>query len=100
ERRLLGIERRDVPVGPEPEQHEIEPLERAELLVVEPCAFVAAELAARPWQRAGAHAIEQRGLRHAVVRALVALRHAPLVAPPELDARPVGLAPGRELVWP
>ena len=86
-----GIERRDMPVGPEPEQHEVEPLERAELLLVKPRAFVAAELAAHPVHRPGAHVVEERRLRHPVVRALVALGNAALVAPPELDVRPVAL---------
>src|SRR5260370_1308206 len=41
--------------------------------------------------------VEQRRLRHAVVRALVVRRNAPLIAPPERDAGPVHIH-GRELL--
>src|SRR5207302_1168922 len=54
ERRLVGEERRDVPVGAEPEQHEIELLERAELLLVRLRAAVLAELPAHPVRRSAA----------------------------------------------
>ena len=52
---------------------------------------------ARP-RAARSSAVEQRALRHRVVRALVVGRHAALVAPPQLDAAPVRLQPRRGLV--
>ena len=51
ERRLLGEERRDVAVRAEPEQHEVEALERPELLLVRRAPSLAAELAAHPVHR-------------------------------------------------
>ena len=48
-----------MPVGPEPEQHEVEALERAELLLVLLGAFVAAELAAHPVHGARGDVVER-----------------------------------------
>ena len=58
------------------------------------------ELASDAVHGGGLHvdAVEQRALRHCVVRALVVRRHAALVAPPQLDAAPVRLQPRRGLV--
>src|SRR5690348_8801193 len=63
-------------------------------------ALVAAELALHTVdvRRPAFEPVEQRRLRHRVVRALVVGRHAALVSPPELDVAPVGLEPGRDLV--
>src|SRR3954469_3560879 len=89
ERRLFGKERRHVPVGTETEEHEIEALERRKLLLVERGALLTAEFAAHAVHGPRSHVVEERTLRKPVVRALVVLRHAALVAPPELGVRPI-----------
>ena len=55
------------------------------------------ELAANAVNACGLHLepVEQRPLRHAVVRQLVVRRHAALVSPPNFGATPVGLASRR-----
>ena len=89
-----------MPVRPEPEQHQIEARERAELPLVGERALILAELAlhAVARRRRDGDAVDQRDPRHVEVRPLVVGRCAPLVAPPELDARPVLLELRGQLV--
>ena len=72
----------------------------AELALVVGCRALLAELALDPVNvtRRRAEVVEQRAFRERVVRQLVVWRHAALVAPPELDIAPVGLALRRLLV--
>ena len=77
-----------MPVRPEPEQHEVEALERAELLLVQSSRPLAPELAAHPVDALRLHARqERRSSTMLVVRALVVVGDAALVAEPDVDAR-------------
>ena len=89
-----------MPVGAETEQDEVEGAGVCELDLVLPRALVATELALHPVDRLrlALEPVEQRRLRHGVVRPCVVRRDAALVSPPELDAAPVGLELGCELV--
>ena len=79
-------------VRPDPEEREVEH-RVAELALVVGCRALLAELAFDPVDSGGrAKAVEQCAFRERVVRQIVAWRDAPLVAPPELDVAPVGLA--------
>src|SRR5438552_6721868 len=90
--RLIRVQGRDVAVASHAEQDEVEHCV-VELPLVRVCARVLAELAGHPVHgaRLRFQLVEQRLLRHAVVRPLVPGRNGALVAPPELGAAPVRL---------
>ena len=99
ERGEVREERGDMAVRAEPEQHEIEGADVRQLVpVLRPPSSRPSSPCIR-WTAAGAPSSRsrQRRLRHPVVRALVAGRHAALVSPPELDLAPVGLELGGDL---
>ena len=81
-----------MPVRPDAEQEEVE-LGVVELLLVPRSGCFLPELALDAVHASGRalDPVEQRPLRHAVVRVLVLGRHTALVAPPELDLAPVRL---------
>src|SRR6266511_3602843 len=99
QRRCVWEEGRDVAVGPDAEQQQIE-LRVAELALVLGGSLLLAELAPDPVDcpRPALEPVEERTFRHSVVRVLVIGRHAALVAPPELDGLPIGCALRRFLV--
>src|SRR5262249_56540922 len=97
--RCVREERCNVSVGPDSEQQQTE-LRVAELALVIGGALVLAELALDSMHsaRRALEVVEQRLLRHAVVRALVVGWNAPFVAPPDLELAPVGRVLRRLLV--
>src|SRR4029450_11062714 len=89
-------ERREMSVGADAVQHEVE-RDALELAVVEVGGPLSAELALDAMDGCGwnAQPVEQRALRHREIRPLVVGRHTALVAPPELGAAPVRAPLGR-----
>src|SRR5439155_4672019 len=92
-RRRVREERSDVTVGPDTEQQEIEP-GVVELPLVLGGGVVLAELTLDPVDAARQvlEPVEERPLRHAVIRVLVVRRDAAFVPPPDVDPAPVWLA--------
>jgi hypothetical protein len=90
-----------MPVGAEPEQHEVQPHAPKEPVVL-PRGLLWSELAADALHlpRRRLEPVEQSLAREPEVRALVLGRDAPLVAPPEGRGAPIRLALSRELVRP